>query len=133
MTSRGCPWQCTFCGAETTWGRGFRGRSVPKVLDDLEHALARVPVRILLIKDDTFTTHKNRVVELCHGIRERKLNFLWSCDTRVDVLSDELLREMRLAGCQRLSLGVESGSPAILQAINKKIPVDKSVASTELA
>jgi radical SAM superfamily enzyme YgiQ (UPF0313 family) len=133
MTSRGCPWQCTFCGAETTWGRGFRGRSVPKVLDDLEHALARVPVRILLIKDDTFTTSKKRVVELCRGISERKLNFLWSCDTRVDVLSDELLHEMRLAGCQRLSLGVESGSPAILKAINKKITVDKIIASTELA
>lgn len=133
MTSRGCPWQCTFCGAETTWGRGFRGRSVPRVLDDLEHALARVPVRILLIKDDTFTTNKQRVVELCRGIRERKLNFLWSCDTRVDVLSDELLREMRLAGCQRLSLGVESGSAAILKSINKKITVDKIIASTELA
>ena len=133
MTSRGCPWQCTFCGADTTWGRGFRGRSVPKVLDDLELALDKAPVRMLQIKDDTFTTNKKRVLELCRGIRERGLQFLWSCDTRVDVLSEELLREMRLAGCQRLSLGVESGSPAILSAINKKITPDKIIQSTEMA
>ena len=133
MTSRGCPWQCTFCGADTTWGRGFRGQSVPYVLDALESALARLPVRMIQIKDDTFTTNKKRVLELCRGIRERKLDFFWSCDTRVDVLSDELLREMRLAGCQRLSLGVESGSASILKAINKKITVDKIIQSTELA
>lgn len=133
MTSRGCPWQCTFCGAETTWGRGFRGQSVPYVLDSLENALARLPVKMLQIKDDTFTTNRKRVLEICRGIRERGLQFLWSCDTRVDVLSDDLLREMRLAGCQRLSLGVESGSAEILRNIHKKITVDKIIDSTSLA
>jgi radical SAM superfamily enzyme YgiQ (UPF0313 family) len=133
MTSRGCPWACTFCGAETTWGRGFRGNSVPYVLDALEKAVARVPVKMIQIKDDTFTTNKKRVLELCRGIRARNIRFLWSCDTRVDVLSDELLREMRLAGCERLSLGVESGAPEILAQIDKKITVDKIVESTELA
>lgn len=133
MTSRGCPWACTFCGAETTWGRGFRGNSVPYVLDALERAVSRAPVKMIQIKDDTFTTNKKRVIELCRGIRARDLRFFWSCDTRVDVLSDELLREMRLAGCERLSLGVESGAPSILAQIDKKITVDKIVESTELA
>jgi anaerobic magnesium-protoporphyrin IX monomethyl ester cyclase len=133
MTSRGCPWACTFCGAETTWGRGFRGQSNAYVLDALESALSRLPVRMIQIKDDTFTTNRKRVIDLCQGIRQRKLNFLWSCDTRVDVLSDSLLREMRLAGCQRLSLGVESGSPKILESIDKKITVEKIIASADLA
>jgi len=133
MTSRGCPWQCTFCGAETTWGRGFRGRSVPRVLDDLEHALDKLPVKMLQIKDDTFTANKRRALEICRGIRERGLSFSWSCDTRVDVLSAELLREMRLAGCQRLSLGVESGAPSVLRDINKKITVEQILRSTALA
>jgi radical SAM superfamily enzyme YgiQ (UPF0313 family) len=131
MTSRGCPWACTFCGAESSWGRGFRPFSVQRVLDDLEAALARVPVRMLLIKDDTFTTNRDRVFELCQGIRDRKLNFLWSCDTRVDVLREDLIREMRLAGCERMSLGVESGSPEILKAINKKITIKQILNSTE--
>ncbi len=133
MTSRGCPWACTFCGAESQWGRGFRGHSVAYVLDAIERVLARLPVKILLVKDDTFTTNKKRVLELCRGIRARKLEFLWSCDTRVDLLSDELLHEMRLAGCQRLSLGVESGSPDIIKNVDKKITVDEILRSTELA
>jgi tetratricopeptide (TPR) repeat protein len=133
MTSRGCPWQCTFCGAETTWGRGFRGRSVPRVLDDIEHALEKLPVKMLQIKDDTFTANKRRALEICNGILERGLRFSWSCDTRVDVLTDELLRAMRRAGCQRLSLGVESGSPSVLAKINKKISVEQILRSTALA
>jgi anaerobic magnesium-protoporphyrin IX monomethyl ester cyclase len=133
MTSRGCPWACTFCGAETSWGRGFRGHSVPYVLDALEAALPRYRVKMVQVKDDTFTTNKKRVIELCRGIRERKLNFLWSCDTRVDVLSEELLYEMRLAGCQRLSLGVESGSQTILDAIHKKITKDDILEAVEMA
>jgi radical SAM superfamily enzyme YgiQ (UPF0313 family) len=133
MTSRGCPWACTFCGAETTWGRGFRGNSVPYVLSALEKTLERLPVKMVQIKDDTFTTNRKRVLELCRGIRSRGIRFFWSCDTRVDVLGDELLREMRLAGCQRLSLGVESGSPEIIKQIDKKITVKQIIESTELA
>ena len=133
MTSRGCPWACSFCGAETSWGRGFRGNTVEYTLDALERALARLPVKMIQIKDDTFTTNKKRVLALCRGIRERKLRFLWSCDTRVDVLNEELLYEMRLAGCQRLSLGVESGSQPILDSINKKITVDEIIESSSLA
>src|SRR5690606_33251269 len=105
MTSRGCPWQCTFCGAETTWGRGFRGHSVPYVVDAIEQALSRLPVRMIQIKDDTFTANKKRALEICAEIKRRGINFLWSCDTRVDVLDAELLLAMRRAGCQRLSLG----------------------------
>ncbi len=133
MTSRGCPWACTFCGAETAWGRGFRAHSVPYVLDAVERALARLPVKMIQIKDDTFTTNQKRVLSLCKGIRERGLKFLWSCDTRVDVLNEELLREMRLAGCQRLSLGVETGSVEILRKIDKKITVEEIMSSTALA
>ena len=72
MTSRGCPWNCTFCGAETSWGRGFRSLSIDRVLDSFENALRRVKVRILLVKDDTFTVNRKRVIEICRGIRQRK-------------------------------------------------------------
>jgi radical SAM superfamily enzyme YgiQ (UPF0313 family) len=133
MTSRGCAWACTFCGAETSWGRGFRANSIDYVLDAMESVTRRLPVKMLQIKDDTFTTNKKRVLALCKRMRERRLGFFWSCDTRVDLLEDELLREMRLAGCQRLSLGVESGSQRILDAIRKKITPDEILASTALA
>ncbi|HSC89361.1 MAG TPA: radical SAM protein [Polyangiaceae bacterium] len=133
MTSRGCPWACTFCGAETTWGRGFRGHSVTYVVDAMERALERLPVRMIQVKDDTFTANKKRALEICREIRRRGLQFFWSCDTRVDVLDEELLVEMRLAGCQRLSLGVESGSDRILENIDKKISAAEIVAAARLA
>jgi len=133
MTARGCPWSCTFCGAEAAWGRGVRHHSVAYVLDALEQALGRLPVRLITIKDDTFTTDKKRVLALCRGIRERRLSFIWSCDTRADLLSEELLREMRLAGCERLSFGVESGAPEILARIGKRISLDKVLESTATA
>jgi radical SAM superfamily enzyme YgiQ (UPF0313 family) len=133
MTSRGCPWSCTFCGAETSWGRGFRANSIDYVVSAMESTLSRLPVKMIQIKDDTFTTHKKRVLDLCKTIREKKLSFFWSCDTRVDLLTDELLREMRLAGCQRLSLGVESGSQRILDLIEKKITTTEILESTALA
>ena len=133
MASRGCPFDCTFCAARTTWGRGYREHSVARVLDMLELALARVPVKILQFKDDTFTAHRSQALQICRGIRERRLNFLWSCDTRADLLDDELLRELRLAGCERLSLGVESGSDVILKNINKRLTIAQVLEATELA
>lgn len=133
MTSRGCPFNCTFCAAETTWGRHYREHSVAYVLDMLEMALAKLPVRMLQLKDDTFTAHRRRALAICRGIRERRLDFLWSCDTRADALDEELLREMRLAGCERLSLGVESGSDAVLKNINKKLSIARVLEATELA
>jgi radical SAM superfamily enzyme YgiQ (UPF0313 family) len=133
MTSRGCPWACTFCGAETTWGRGFRGHSVDYVVDQLELAMEKLPVKMIQVKDDTFTANAKRALAICEEIRRRKLNFFWSCDTRVDVLSEKLLLQMRLAGCQRLSLGVESGSDTILKNIDKKIDAETIVRATRMA
>jgi len=81
--------------------------------------------KIIAIKDDTFTFNRKRVLQICDGIVKRNLHFLWSCDTRVDVLDEEVLFAMRKAGCQRISLDVESASPEILKTINKRITPKK--------
>jgi len=86
-----------------------------------------------MIKDDTFAANRRRALGICRGIVDRKLSFGWSCDTRADALSDELLRAMRLAGCQRLSLGVESGSAEILRNIDKKVTPERILEATEQA
>jgi radical SAM superfamily enzyme YgiQ (UPF0313 family)/Flp pilus assembly protein TadD len=121
MTSRGCPGKCSFCGSFTTWGKELRFHSVEFCLTTFKKALDRLSVPFLAIKDDTFTADRNRAVAICDEIINSKLNFLWSCDTRVDSVDDALLRKMRLAGCQMISLGVESGAPEILKSMNKKI------------
>ena len=133
MTSRGCPSRCTFCGSFTTWGKKLRFHSVESTLEIFRKALARLPVPFLAVKDDTFTAHRRRTLEICDAIIESKMNFIWSCDTRVDSLDDELLYKMRLAGCQMLSLGVESGSPEILKTMRKETTPEMVLEATRSA
>lgn len=133
LTARGCPGRCSFCAKAVVWGHLYRTHSVEYVLDTMAEALARLPVRMLLIKDDTFTADRRRGLAICEGIRRRKLDFLWSCDTRADAVDDELLRAMRLAGCQRLSMGVESGSAEVLNNIGKSVTPEIILSSTAAA
>jgi anaerobic magnesium-protoporphyrin IX monomethyl ester cyclase len=111
VTSRGCPGKCTFCCSPALWGRKIRFRSAANVLDELEELVIARGHRFLNIKDDTFTARKSRVLEICRGIGERGLVFRWCCDTRVDCIDAEVLAAMRGAGCVRVNLGIESGSP----------------------
>ena len=120
-TSRGCPGECTFCGSKTMWGRQLTFHSVDYVLDMIYKAVHKHGQKIIAFKDDTFTANRERALAICKGIIKQKLNFIWSCDTRVDALDDEMLYFMRQSGCQRLGLGVETASPLILKNIKKKI------------
>ncbi|MBI9083459.1 MAG: cobalamin-dependent protein [Desulfobacterales bacterium] len=131
LTSRGCPNRCTFCGSSRMWGRRVRYHSAPYVLNMLETAVNRHDRRFIAFKDDTFTADRRRILKICKGIGERGLKFVWSCDTRVDCLDEKTLAAMRRAGCVRISLGVESGSPVILKNIRKHFSLDKLAGLTE--
>ncbi|MBF0588275.1 MAG: cobalamin-dependent protein [Magnetococcales bacterium] len=133
LSSRGCPQKCSYCGSFAMWGRKLRFQSVGKLLDTLEMIVKQQGRRLLAIKDDTFTASKKRTLEICRGMRERGLNFIWSCDTRIDSLDKEVLEAMRLAGCQRISLGVESGASEILETIHKHITPEDVRRVTEMA
>ena len=121
LTSRGCPGKCTFCCSNLMWGRKVRFHSVEYVLDMVERAVRGYRQQIISFKDDTFTADRRRALSICEGIRSRKLDFVWSCETRADHLDEETIKAMRRAGCQRISMGVESGSEQILKNIRKPI------------
>lgn len=133
LTSRGCPMQCTFCSSGLMWGKRVRFHSADYVLEMLDSAINRHGQRILSFKDDTFTANKPRVLAICEGIRRRHLEFIWSCDTRADYLDEELLYEMRRAGCVRISVGVESASNIILKNIKKRLSLDRLLDATRAA
>ncbi len=133
LSSRGCPWDCSFCASRVLWGRGCRNHSTDYVLDMLEELVHTHGQCAIAFKDETFTADRQRTLALCRGIRERRLNIAWSCDTRADVLDAELLNAMRSSGCQRLSLGVESADEGILKRLNKKISPASVREATRLA
>ena len=133
LTSRGCPMDCTYCGSNLMWGRQLRTHSVEYVLDMIETCVRDYGQQIIAIKDDTFTINPKRVLAICEGIRSRKLEFMWSCETRADCLDEEVLGAMRAAGCKRISLGVESASRIILRNIRKRIDPAQVLHSTRSA
>lgn len=121
LTTRGCPFDCSFCASTLMWGRAYRSLSVARVLDTIGELLGRHAQQALAVKDETFTIDRARVLELCRGIERRGLRFCWSCDTRADTLDAELLEAMRRSGCERISLGVESAAPSVLARLGKRL------------
>ena len=123
FSSRGCPEDCIFCAAKVTFGRAIHFRSAAHVLAEVDECMTRYGFRHFTMEDDTFTYRPTRLTELCRGLRERGVT--WDCDTRVNVVTPEMLQMMKDSGCQKVAFGVESGSPRILTAIRKDIDVDQ--------
>lgn len=125
MGSRGCPYRCNFCGSHMMWGRRIRFRSPQNVIDEIEYVRNVFGIRSFTFADDTFTFNKKWCIEICKLIRKRKLDITWVCNTRLDTLDEEILREMRLAGSDKISVGVESGSQEILNAMGRNITLEE--------
>lgn len=125
ITSRGCPFQCTYCASPQIWKRKTNYRSVNNVLEELEYIVRHHNVSLIRFQDDTFTLNKKRAVEIFEGILERGLNFRWICDTRVDKLDKQLLSLMKKSGCIRIKIGVETGSDRILKRVKKGITTEQ--------
>ncbi|HEY72949.1 MAG TPA: radical SAM protein [Thermoflexia bacterium] len=120
MTSRGCPYPCTFClWPNAMYGHKQRFRSVGNVIEELKYEIERHGVREINIDDSTFTTNKARVIEFCQKLRDNRIDLLWTCNGRVDNVDWEMLLEMKAAGCKLIRYGVESGSLKVLERIRK--------------
>jgi len=126
VSSRGCVYWCDFCSTVRMFGRGYRMRSPKNVVDEMEFVYDKYGVDQVTFYDDAFSVDRNRVVKICEELHTRKLNIKWDCGTRVDMVDKELLKTMRGAGCFAVWLGVESGSEAILGAMNKKINLEQT-------
>ncbi|NQU15999.1 MAG: radical SAM protein, partial [Desulfobacteraceae bacterium] len=126
MTSRGCPYHCAFClWPESMYGHKQRFRGLDNVFAEIHQLVERYGVREINIDDGTFTTNRQRVVDFCRRIRREKLDLIWTCNGRVDNIDDEMLGEMRRAGCKMIRLGVESGSQEVLDKIKKGLTLEQ--------
>jgi anaerobic magnesium-protoporphyrin IX monomethyl ester cyclase len=125
ITSRGCPFECAFCSARSTWGRRVRLRSAENVVAEIRDICHRYKTREIWFWDDSFTVNRSNVLELCHKIVEQRLDISWGCTTRVDTVDDELLDMMRKSGCQMIEFGIESGSERMLKLMKKNITLNQ--------
>ena len=132
ITSRGCPYGCQFCSTTEFWGRFWRARSPKNVIAETEMLVRDYDVNYISFQDDEFTLQKKRTIDLCKEIVEREIKIKWSCNTRVNTIDMEQLEWMKKAGCDNVSMGIESGSPKILKTIGKKITVEQIIKSFKL-
>lgn len=121
MTSRGCPFHCTFCATPNNWGRRVRGLTPDNVLKELEHVIDRYGAKVIWFYDDTFNYNPKRAAEICDKIIERKLDIKWYCEVRVDLMTQELTEKMAQAGMFYAGFGIESGNRRVAQEIVKKV------------
>jgi len=131
LSSRGCPYRCSFCGSSRVWGGKVRLRSPENVLQELE-SLQRMGLRSVRFADDTFGWNRGWTEALCDGILTRCAGLKWKCEVHVSLVNDELLAMMKRAGCHMIELGVESGDNRILQAVHKKITVEQALDACRL-
>jgi len=98
MTSRGCPYNCIYC-SKPIFGQKFRAQSHERTIDEIEYLIDKFKIKEIVFYDDSFTLNKKRMLQLCEEIHERKIDIIWSCETRVDLINEELLKAMKKSGC----------------------------------
>ena len=123
ISSRGCPFHCIFC--YQPWGRKFRGHSVGFIIEGLQLLKNNYDVDFISFQDDEFMANPDRVHEFCEKVQSRIPGLLWSCTGRVNIVNDDLVRNMRRAGCVCISYGFESGSPRMLKAMKKNATIEQ--------
>jgi len=125
LTSRGCPFKCSFCSSSRLFGGYWRGRSPENVIEEMRVVYEKYKIRNIEFVDDTFTLDQKRAERICDEIIEEGLDVTWGASSRVDTLSKRLVEKMKKAGCWIIFLGIESGSQKILDAIGKRITLEQ--------
>jgi len=124
FTSRGCPFGCSFCAIQATFGRSVRFRDPLFIEDELQRVIREQHFNHVVIADDTFTLLPDRAAAISE-ILCRSGIASWNCDTRVNTVSLDLLRTMKRCGCEKVAFGVESGSQRVMDLIGKGITVEE--------
>lgn len=131
-TSRGgCIYSCKFCYC-SKYKYALRFRSPKSVVDEIAYYVNNYQTKKIFFVDDTFTLNQEYVKDICRLMIGKKIMVSWTCTTRAKQIDPELLCLMKRAGCKSIHIGVESGSPRILELIDKKINVDDVINAVKM-
>ena len=123
LTSRGCPYTCTFCSPllRNSTGKTYVPHSIGYTIRQIQYYRDECGIRLFSFKDDVFSYDIQRAAEFCDQLIAAQLHVKWNVITRADTVPCWLLKKMKQAGCFGISLGIESGSERILALLNKGI------------
>lgn len=121
ISSRGCPFRCTFC-TSSLWNRQFRARSAKNVVDEIEECVKKYGIEEFHFEDENLTLNKERVWQICDEIERRGLKIKWQTPNgiRASVTDTKTLERMKKAGCYHVVFAPESGSTRVLNKIMHK-------------
>lgn len=127
LTSRGCPYSCSFCQAPAMSGGKWKAKSADRVLEELRHYLNNYGIRDFHIQDENFAIDRSRVEKICRGLMEwdEKITFCFPSGLKMETLDRELLDMLIGAGCRYFSLSPETGSTKVLELMSKKADIAK--------
>ncbi|MHA1270894.1 MAG: B12-binding domain-containing radical SAM protein [Candidatus Helarchaeota archaeon] len=126
QTSRGCPFRCGFCYNIIFNNRKWRCKSKNRVIEEISFLKDKYKVKRINFRDDNFVVNKNRTKSICKELYKNKFDIEFGIDCRVDLLNKELGTFLKIAGCDQIYFGIESGSPRILKFIRKDITLKQA-------
>ncbi|MCL4478552.1 MAG: B12-binding domain-containing radical SAM protein [Deltaproteobacteria bacterium] len=134
ITSRGCPYKCTYCQASLISGKRMRYRPVSLVVEEIRYLQEKFGVKEFQIIDDNFTLNRKYVMDFCNAIIKDHIDITWTCPNgvRLDTLNDEMIEAMKSSGCYIISAGIESGSDRILKYVKKHETTDIMMKSVRM-
>ena len=136
ITTRGCPFACTFCASWTVHGRKVRYRSIENLLEELSILHDRFGVGVITPEDDLFTANKDRILGLNEAVRAKfgnRLQFQFPNALSVATLDEEVIAALVGMGMKVATIAIESGSPHVQKNIMKKnVDLEKAARVTRL-
>lgn len=135
MSSRGCPYQCTFCASPKFYGRRIRFRTPENVVREIKYLVDKFGVKEVHFEDDNLTLERQHISEICNLIISGGIKISWACPNgiRADRVDGELIDLMKKAGCYYFAYGIESANPQILKNIKKLETIESIKEAINLA
>ncbi len=126
LTSRGCPYNCSFCSSRVIWGNNIIMRKPEKVVEELKFLVDKYKRKYIEFSDEFFTINKERVKRIGELIKKEKIDIGYSCNSRVNLFNKEIAHSLKNSGCQSVFFGFESGVQKILDFLCKGFKVEDS-------
>jgi len=129
MSSRGCPFHCTFCRSKDNFGQQFRMRSAESFVEEIKSLSEKYHISEVHFFDDVFNLDKERVRNICALLKRtgHKWNLSFPNGLRADLMDDDVLTNLKKTGTYKIHYGIESASPRIQKMIKKELDLDKTL------